>query len=611
MAALRDFRGLHYGECIIVCGLGASINSFHDPQRFHTIGVNDIGRAFTPDYLFVMDAPQSFAPERFHYIQNSRAKYIFTDHELGLARDNVVRFTIRSSPNPKFDDPDSLYLIGRPPTSPFPALCLAAHMGAKAIGIIGVDFTSGHFFARDGDHKLAPKLAGINQRFYLLGSALLDRGVKVFNLSPESRLNAFPRVTVEEFHDIQTSGRTRAWSRPVRRICLESNGATNDNLREIARFINSRTTLSCRVIAKQCSDLVTGSAPEIENHIRRRSQVTINCAQVRLPVVKADDPDFLRTWNRQLRPALFGRQMPIHHNGTRRAYSVAVMVSQEHATSDELAETVRSLWPDLLHGDELIVLGRHRAQGGIPRWILHSERMQYLEQQPGEDFIALRNRVAAQASADILVFCDANVETPRRWVEALLQPFHNPRVAAAGPAITDMYERAFTGFGMRWTDAELNTAWLPRRADYPFEAPLLPGTFLAVRRSVFHAVGRFDAGMRGTGGEDVELSFRLWTLGFECRVTPGLQVLWMNPYATGAIRPQQYWNDLLHNLLRLATVHFARERIDAFVRRVSRDGAFGQARARVDNSDAWERRAQVERSRRYPDWWYFERFAAL
>jgi hypothetical protein len=612
MASLRDFHGIHYGECLIVCGLGASINSFRHPQRFRTIGVNDIGRAFTPDYLFVMDAPQSFAPERFQHIQTSGAKYIFTDHDLDLTRENIVKFPIRASPRPRFDDPDSLYLIGRPPTSPFLALCLAAHMGAKAIGVIGVDFTSGHFFARDGDHRLSSKFTGIDRRFYVLGSALLDRGVKVFNLSAGSKISAFPRLTVEDFYAIQRSGRTRAWSRPVRRVCLEQTSAADRNVSEIARLINSRTTLSCRVIAERSPDIVTGVDPAMEREIRTRSQVKIDCTKVRLPLVKANDPDFLRIWSQQLRPALFGNKPPEHHNGTRRALSVSVIVSQENATGDEVAETVRGLWPDLLPGEGISVLARRGgSHSEIPLWIQRSKRMRCLQQGPDEDFIAMRNRAAGPSTADILVFVDANVEVPRQWISSLLEAFANTRVVAAGPAITDMYERHFTGFGMKWSDAELNTAWLPRRGDGPSEVPLLSGTFLAVRRRIFHQLGGFDPGMRGSGAEDAELCLRLWTLGFECQVVPRLEVLWMNPYASGAIRLHQYWSDLLYNLLRLATIHFAKERLNAFVEKVSRDAAFSAAAARVLDSNASRRRREIERSRRHSDGWFFERFAAL
>ena len=85
----------------------------------------------------------------------------------------------------------------------------------------------------------------------------------------------------------------------------------------------------------------------------------------------------------------------------------------------------------------------------------------------------------------------------------------------------------------------------------------------------------------------------------------------MNPYAAGAIRLHKYWNDLLHNLLRLATVHLAKERLDAFVETVVHDAAFSAAEARVRDSDASRRRHEMQRSRRHSDGWFFERFAAL
>src|SRR5262249_50024780 len=163
----------------------------------------------------------------------------------------------------------------------------------------------------------------------------------------------------------------------------------------------------------------------------------------------------------------------------------------------------------------------------------------------------LRNRAAWHTDRDILVFCDANVETPREWVGALLTAFADPAVAAAGPAITDMYRRDFTGFGMCWRDAELNTTWLGKWSDQPCPSPLLAGSFFAVRRDVFQQLGGFDSNMQNSGAEDSELCLRLWTLGWECHVIPELQVLWMNPYSSGAIRTEEYWDDLLHNLLRL------------------------------------------------------------
>ncbi|MGA8938583.1 MAG: glycosyltransferase [Acidobacteriaceae bacterium] len=605
MPKLADFRGVHYGEAMLVCGLGHSILRLKNPQRFTTIGVNDIGRAFTPNYLFVMDKPESFGEERFQYIRESQAQYIFTDHDLGMQHDNIVRFPIRRSDVPKLDDPNALYFTGRPPTSPLLGLCLAAHMGAKAIGLVGVDFTDHHFFRSDGAHRLVRSLDGIDKRYYLLGNALLDQGVKIFNISSESRLSAFPRLSANQFYNLQRSGNTRSWSRPVRRVCLVSETPINDQLKAIARNINSETLQSCRLIAPGSPDIESNATPEIELHALENSDVTVNCKTLKLP--KQNGNDFQDTWAK-LRPALFGNLESNHTNGYVRRLSMSVILSQESATGEELAQTLRSLWPDLVHNDELIVIGR-RGDDQAPDWLRNPTRFTYVEQVPGESFIAARNRIAALSRKNILVFCDANTAPPRHWADSLLFPFASPTAAAVGPAIADMYKHESKGFGMQWTDAELNTAWLPQQNDKPYPVPLLPGMFLAVRRPIFKNIGGFDAGMRGSGGDDVELCFRLWTAGYQCVVNPKLVVPWMNPYAVGAVHIKDYWEDLLHNLLRLSTLHFSSSRLAAFIEKVGADPSFSSACETLLRSDLGRTRLDRKQKRKHSDRWFFNHVA--
>ena len=257
MAVLSDFYGIHDGEAFVVCGLGRSIASFTSPHLFRTIGVNDIGRALTPDYTFCMDGPSAFPPDRLRHIIATRSRFIFANHPMNIGAGKEVRCPIRKSPIPCFDDPDALYQIGSPPTSPFLAICLAAHMGARAIGLIGVDFTAGHFFAHDGPHPLTRALSAIDQRFYVLGNALLDRGVKVFNLSAESKLRAFPRLTLEMFYSLQRSGVTYSWTRPARRIFLQTTKPLQTSVIDCARLINCTTPVVCRLIAPNSPDLLS------------------------------------------------------------------------------------------------------------------------------------------------------------------------------------------------------------------------------------------------------------------------------------------------------------------------------------------------------------------
>ena len=69
--------------------------------------------------------------------------------------------------------------------SPYVALCLAGLMGAKRMGLTGVDFTEHHFFASTGWHILAGQFPTIDQEYRNLADALQARDVRVVNLSRE------------------------------------------------------------------------------------------------------------------------------------------------------------------------------------------------------------------------------------------------------------------------------------------------------------------------------------------------------------------------------------------------------------------------------------------
>ncbi|HEY0174250.1 MAG TPA: galactosyltransferase-related protein, partial [Pyrinomonadaceae bacterium] len=209
MTTLGAFRNAHHGESVVVCGCGESLNALELPGRFVTVGVNDVGRRFTPRYLVVVNPRNQFTGDRFKYVEDSKAEFVFTQLDLGLKRGGVVRFRLGSYGGTNVSNPDALDYTQN---SPYVALCLAAHMGARRVGLIGVDFTDHHFFARTGRHSLAPRLATIDAQYRRLGEALRARGIEVFNLSGASRLTAFPKMTVEAFAALAGAEATRASS---------------------------------------------------------------------------------------------------------------------------------------------------------------------------------------------------------------------------------------------------------------------------------------------------------------------------------------------------------------------------------------------------------------
>lgn len=196
MQMLNSFHDIHQNSAIVVCGCGASLNDLAQPERFVTIGVNDIGRKFHPDYLVVVNPKSQFSGDRFRYVETSRAKYLFTQLDLDVKHLNIVKFQLGNSGGTDFSNHNVLHYTNN---SPYIALCLAIHMGAKRIGMIGVDFTDNHFFAKTGRHPLAPQFEKINRQYASLAKAAANAGVEIFNLSSISRLTAFPKMSPQEF----------------------------------------------------------------------------------------------------------------------------------------------------------------------------------------------------------------------------------------------------------------------------------------------------------------------------------------------------------------------------------------------------------------------------
>lgn len=195
----RDFAGFHNyheGETMLVCGCGSSLSAIISPEVFPAIGVNDVGRLFQPDYLVVVNPRSQFSGDRFRHVETSQARAIFTQLDLGVLHPNVVRIQLGKRGGTDLSDGRSLPYTRN---SPYVALCLALHMGASRVGLIGVDFTEHHFFASTGRHPLAGEINQINHEYAALAEACRRRGVEVFNLSAESRLTTFPKISPEQF----------------------------------------------------------------------------------------------------------------------------------------------------------------------------------------------------------------------------------------------------------------------------------------------------------------------------------------------------------------------------------------------------------------------------
>lgn len=95
-----------------------------------------------------------------------------------------------------FDPDPTLIRHGR--SGAYQALHCAIHAGSKEIILVGVDLCDGsHWF---GDHPMethCDRLTMMGPAFETIIPAARERGVTVLNASPSSRLECFPKVSLE------------------------------------------------------------------------------------------------------------------------------------------------------------------------------------------------------------------------------------------------------------------------------------------------------------------------------------------------------------------------------------------------------------------------------
>jgi len=176
---------------------------------------------------------------------------------------------------------------------------------------------------------------------------------------------------------------------------------------------------------------------------------------------------------------------------------------------------------------------------------------------------------AKHAEGDVLVFLDSHVEANVHWLEPLLSRIKEDRTNVVTPIIdivnadTFKYEPSpLVRGGFNWG---LNFKWdpIPRSelqsdADFakPFKSPTMAGGLFAIDRKYFHDLGEYDPGMNIWGGENLELSFKVWMCGGTLEIIPCSRVGHVfrkrRPYGNGSGRGEE--DTMIRNSLRVAKV---------------------------------------------------------
>lgn len=201
----QSFKDIHKDSKIIITGLGESAQALGDlVDSVHaidclTMGVNDVGRLFTPDYTVVVNDKASFNEHRWKHIESCGSKALFTHIKDPMMIPVTHQDRVVTIPLGRYAGTDlNKIAVDFTSNSPYVACVIAAYMGVKHIGLIGVDWTPNHFFAKTGDHPLSKKIHSIVTEYNNLALALQAKGISFHNLSPVSKLG-IPRMHLNDF----------------------------------------------------------------------------------------------------------------------------------------------------------------------------------------------------------------------------------------------------------------------------------------------------------------------------------------------------------------------------------------------------------------------------
>nr|XP_023648083.1 polypeptide N-acetylgalactosaminyltransferase 5 [Paramormyrops kingsleyae] len=186
-----------------------------------------------------------------------------------------------------------------------------------------------------------------------------------------------------------------------------------------------------------------------------------------------------------------------------------------------------------------------------------------------QGLIRARLAGAAVATGEVLTFLDSHVECNIGWLEPLLQRVHMDRKKVVCPVIevisdkdmsymlVDNFQRGVFKwplvFGWNTLTEEVIRKDQVQDSD-PIRCPVMAGGLFSIDRKYFYELGTYDPGLDVWGGENMEISFKIWMCGGEIEIIPCSRVGHIfrseNPYKF----PKDRQKTVERNLARVAEV---------------------------------------------------------
>ncbi|XP_069368440.1 polypeptide N-acetylgalactosaminyltransferase 11 isoform X2 [Paralichthys olivaceus] len=193
-------------------------------------------------------------------------------------------------------------------------------------------------------------------------------------------------------------------------------------------------------------------------------------------------------------------------------------------------------------------------------------KVKLVRNQRREGLIRGRMIGASHATGEVLVFLDSHCEVNQAWLQPLLAPIQKDSHTVVCPVIdiisadtlayspSPVVRGGFNwGLHFKWDPVPPSELNGPEGTTGPIRSPTMAGGLFAMNRKYFNELGQYDAGMDIWGGENLEISFRIWMCGGQLLIIPCSRVGHIfrkrRPYGSPGGQ-----DTMAHNSLRLAHV---------------------------------------------------------
>uniref|UniRef100_A0A8B9F833 polypeptide N-acetylgalactosaminyltransferase n=1 Tax=Amazona collaria TaxID=241587 RepID=A0A8B9F833_9PSIT len=230
-----------------------------------------------------------------------------------------------------------------------------------------------------------------------------------------------------------------------------------------------------------------------------------------------------------------------HHRCTTLHYrqdlpSTSVIITFHNEARSTLLRTIRSVLNrtpvHLVH--EIILVDDFSDDPDDCRLLCKLPKVKCLRNGRREGLIRSRIRGADVAQAGVLTFLDSHCEVNKDWLLPLLQRIKEDPTRVVSPVIdiinldTFAYVAASSDLrgGFDWSLhfkwEQLSPEQKAKRLDptEPIKTPIIAGGLFVIDKAYFNHLGKYDSAMDIWGGENFEISFRVWMCGGSLEIIP-------------------------------------------------------------------------------------------